>query len=256
MDIKLYESNGNLLARLSGRLVLDECDRLKSTIVPAVVPGTARVSLDLSGVEFIDSAGLGALVGIKVSSNKHKARLALVNPSRNVSDILMVSKLDSIFDIVTGPDAEELIRSLAQPQFEKVPGGSAPPPPQMGRGPAMPVMPTSAPASATAAFPPGGGQQQLSPKERIDQLCKDAVEHMRRADYESAAKCYQGAIDINPDYLPAHNNLAIVYEKLPQWNDKAIKAWQRVLELSERSKDEKHIDRAKKHLQNLQRSGA
>ena len=244
MEIKIYESAGKFLIRLSGRIVLDECDRLKNSIVPLVNPNTSQLFLDLSGVEFIDSAGLGALVGIKVSSNKHKARLALLNPSRGVSDILMVSKLDSIFDILTGEDSEEHVRQLAQPQYERSAGGPSVGP-QVSRGPAMPSMP--------GMNPPGGGA--ATPKQRIDKLLSEAVEFMKRAEYGEAAKCYQQAIDITPDYLPAHNNLAIVYEKLPETKDQAIKQWNRVLELSKSRNDQKHIDRAVKHLNMLQSQG-
>lgn len=242
MELKFYEAHGNLLVKLRGRVVLDECDRMKATIVPAIAPGVSQINLDLSEVDFIDSAGLGALVGIKVSANKHRARLTLINPSRGVSDILMVSKLDSIFDIITGADADALLRQVAQPQFEKAPAGAAPV--AASSGPAMPVMPASA-----AAMPGSAG----TGKDRIDQLCKDAVDHMRRGDYDSAAQAYREAIEINADYLPAHNNLAIVYEKKPEWRSQAIAQWKRVLDLSSRNGDQKHIDRARKHLATLER---
>ncbi|CAN5422290.1 hypothetical protein BH09SUM1_BH09SUM1_03620 [soil metagenome] len=251
MDIRIFEATGNLLVKLRGRVVLDECDRLKSSIVPAISQNVSQINLDLSEVEFIDSAGLGALVGIKVSANKYRARLSLLNPSRGVSDILMVSKLDSIFDIVTGTDADNLVKSLARPQFEKNLAGAAAP--ATSRGPAQPVMPSARPMASAPA--PGPAQAAGNPKERIDQLCKDAVEYMRKGDYESAVGCYEEAIKIDPDYLPAHNNLAIVYEKRPNWQDKAISAWQRVLTISTNNNDQKHIDRAQKHLNNLQRLG-
>jgi anti-sigma B factor antagonist len=247
MEIKIYESSGKVLIRLRGRIVLDECDRLKSTIIPLVTPSITAINLDLSEVDFVDSAGLGALVGIKVSSNKHRARLALINPSRNVSDILMVSKLDSIFDIVTGADAEELIRSLAQPQYERS-AGDGPPGPQLSRGPVMPSMPGM---SVPRGGPSLSASTPASPKEQIDRLCRDAVDAMKKGDYEAAANCYVEAIRINPDYLPAHNNLAIVYEKVPQWQDKAIEQWEKVLELSQRRGDGKHVERAQKHLSHL-----
>lgn len=244
MDLATYEANGSVLIRVTGRIVLDECDRLKSTITSAFNSAVSRVHLDLSGVDFVDSAGLGALVGVKISATKHNARLSLLQPSRGVSDILMVSKLDSLFDIVTGAEAEKLIGDLAQPSHarEAAPSnlGSRP------SGPAMPAMPSgSGPATAQ---PPAD-----SDKERIEQLCRAAMEHMRKADYESAAGAYREALSINPDYLPAHNNLAIVYEKRAEWRDKAIEQWNRVLEISQRNTDQKHIARAEKHLAMLQR---
>ncbi len=247
MEIKIYEANKNMLVVLSGRIVLDECDRLKSTILPAIQPGISQVNLDLSGVDFIDSAGLGALVGIKVSArNKNQARLALLNPSRQVSDILMVSKLDSIFDIITGADADSVVSSLAKPENEKSAANMASSSPSTGAGPAMP---SSRPAASAGSSGDAG-----TPKEKIDKLCREAVEHMRRSDYEAASKCYISALEINPDYLPAHNNLAIVYEKVPTWHPKAIEQWKKVLEISERNSDQKHIDRAQKHITNLQGS--
>ena len=246
MELKIYESDRKILIRFHGRIVLDECDRLKSTIVPMISPQVTNLFLDLSGVEFIDSAGLGALVGIKVSSNKHRTRLALLNPSRGVSDILMVSKLDSIFDIITGHDAEGHVRSLAQPQYERSADGPAAGP-MVSRGPAIPAMPGAGLPSSPAAA--------LSPKDRIDKLLRDAVEHMRKGDYEQAAQCYIDAIEVNPDYLPAHNNLAIVYEKQPQTHAKAIEQWTKVLNLSRSRGDQKHIERAVKHLNQLQSQG-
>lgn len=247
MDIKIYEATGSVLIRLRGRIVLDECDRLKATISEVIHPGVAKLNLDLSGVDFVDSAGLGALVGIKVSSSKHRARLALINPSRGVSDILMVSKLDSIFDIVTGTEAEELIRELAQPQFEKSLGGEASGP-QLRRGPAMPAMPS---AGKSAALSPTLPAAAAGSKELVDRLCREAVNFMRQGDYERAAGCYEQVIEADPNYLPAHNNLAIVCERVPQWRDRAITQWERVLEMSRQRNDEKHIERAEKHLQTL-----
>lgn len=250
MELKIYESSGKYLIRLAGRIVLDECDRLKSSIDPLITPSTTHIHLDLSEVEFIDSAGLGALVRVKVSSNKHRSQLALLNPSRSVSDILMVSKLDTIFDVITGEESETLIRELAQPQFQKSVDGPAVGP-QLSRGPAMPSMPGM-------GMPPPGGVQQGgsagggSPKEQIDRLLKEAVEYMKRQNYDEAAECYKKAIGISPDYLPAHNNLAIVYEKQDHTRDQAIDQWNKVLELSRSRNDQKHIDRAIKHLNLLQ----
>ena len=50
----------------------------------------------------------------------------------------------------------------------------------------------------------------------------------------------------------ARNNLAIVYEKKPEWRDLAIEQWQQLMELCERNNDEKHVERARKHLAVLQ----
>lgn len=242
LDIKIYEADGVALIRLSGKVILDECDHLKSQIIPLVTPQIGQINLDLSGVEFIDSAGLGAFVGIKVTSNKHRARLALLNPSKEVANILMVSKLDSIFDILTGAEAQSVIESLAQSKFERSQTGTTPPSTRQ-QTPSVPSMPA---ASANPAIATSSSNQ--SPAEQIDSLCRQAVEFMKAGNYDGAAQAYQRVLQLNPNYVPALNNLAIVYEKRPEWHDQSIEQWKRVLEISTANNDQKHIDRAKKHL--------
>ncbi|MGF1573912.1 MAG: anti-sigma factor antagonist [Sumerlaeia bacterium] len=245
MDIQVYQQADQLLIRISGRIVLDECDRLKSSIVPRINANSKQVYLDLSGVDFIDSAGLGVLVGMKVSSNKNHARMAVLSPSKEVSDILMVSKLDSIFDILTGQDSNQIVSALSKEsnlQAANIPGNQS-----------QSNIPTfQAPPSASGPSPTDRGLSDE--KSTIDRLCKEAVVYMKQRDYESAAECYRKALQIDPNHLPALNNLGIVYEKNPQWHPKAIIQWERVLELSRQSGDQKHLERAQKHLQELQGS--
>jgi len=219
------------------------------------------------------------LVGLKMTTNKSKSRLILVSPSKGVHDILYVSKLDSIFDIVTGNEAEGIRAGLATtPNLIRSLGGEEGEGPRAGAVAAaaagIPGAPPSRPITSFSLRtpPPGTGivqepapagsvQEEEEPetrqitnvREKVDQHCREAVDFMRQGDYDRAAECYLQAIDLDPDYLPAHNNLAIVYEKKPAWHQKAIQQWERVLSLSQGQGDQKHIDRASKHLGNLRR---
>lgn len=245
MDIQIFQQADQLLIRISGRIVLDECDRLKSSIVPRINSNSKQVYLDLSSVDFIDSAGLGVLVGMKVTSNKNHAKMSILSPSKEVSDILMVSKLDSIFDIATGQDANRIVSALSQEanrQTSNVPSNQS-----------QSSIPTfQAPPSASGPSPTDRGL--TDDQSMIDKLCKEAVVYMKQRDYDSAAECYRKALQIDPNHLPALNNLGIVYEKNPQWHPKAILQWERVLEISQRNGDQKHTERAQKHLKELQGS--
>jgi len=289
MEIQVYKLNAELFIQVSGRIVLDECERLKTSTVSMIDKSVNQVHLDLSKVEFIDSAGLGVLVGLKMTTNKSKARLVLVSPSKGVHDILYVSKLDSIFDIVTGNEAEgiragmattsNLIRSIGKEE-EAGPLGGMGLPDDMGEAASAAASAGSSgtPSSNRPATsfslktppPAAGGMQEPAPagaetaaapearpisnvREKVDQHCREAVDFMRQGDYDRASECYLQAIELDPDYLPAHNNLAIVYEKKPAWHEKAIQQWERVLNLSQQHDDQKHIDRASKHLNNLRR---
>ncbi len=253
LDISLYEDGDRLLVRLSGRIVLDECDRLKSTLTSAIGPSIKQIGLDMAAVDFVDSAGLGALVGIKVSASKHKARLALLNPSRGVTDILVVSKLDSLFDLVTGEEARQLVEDLNKDEFFRTADKSSEPAPPRPATPAIPSVRAEAGGEAQRgpSLPPAQPAGADAVRAQVEQLCHQAIEHLRRGDYKTAANCYEQAVEIDPAHLAAQNNLAIVYERQPDQAPKAIAQWERVLAMSRESNDQRHIDRALKHLEAL-----
>jgi anti-sigma B factor antagonist len=92
--------DGAVVADILGRIALGEGTALlRDTIRDLTEQGSRLILLNLSGVDFIDSAGLGELVRTHASIHNHGGQLKLVNPSRTVYDLLRVTKLDRVFDI-------------------------------------------------------------------------------------------------------------------------------------------------------------
>jgi len=58
--------------------------------------------LDMAGVEFVDSAGLGALVGAFASARHQEARIKLANLTQMLREQLIITKLSTVFDIYSG----------------------------------------------------------------------------------------------------------------------------------------------------------
>jgi anti-sigma B factor antagonist len=56
--------------------------------------------LDLDGVEFVDSSGLGALLGIKKQQDRAGGRLLLARVPTPVARIIEITKMDRVFDQV------------------------------------------------------------------------------------------------------------------------------------------------------------
>ena len=55
--------------------------------------------LDMAGVEFVDSAGLGALVGAFASARHQEARIKLANLTNLLREQLVITKIATIFDV-------------------------------------------------------------------------------------------------------------------------------------------------------------
>lgn len=239
---EIYQEGTELLLVLKGRVVLEELDVLKQSVLPKITRGVEQVYVDLRSVEYVDSAGLGLLIGFKMTSKMNGARIALMEPNKTVSDVLSISKIDGIFDFQTGKEAQAVRQRLAQP--ENLLGGSeAQSSASLASGGSMPTI------NADGSLQTDDANSQN--REAVEDFCRRAVEHMRQGDYENSIQCYKGALEIEPDYLPALNNLAIVYEKQPPWHSMAIESWKRVLEISRQRNDEKHMDRAERHLADL-----
>ena len=68
---------------------------------------SAILILDLSGVSFVDSVGIGALVGVYVSRQKDGRRVALVGVGERVHASLSILGLTRLFPTFTSVEAAE-----------------------------------------------------------------------------------------------------------------------------------------------------
>lgn len=76
-----------------GRVVSSSSGELKELVKP-MIPKCRRIVLDLSDVPFVDSAGLGTLVGLKVSAaSAAYCTLEFVNFAPLVKELLHTTKL-------------------------------------------------------------------------------------------------------------------------------------------------------------------
>src|SRR5690606_32323994 len=88
---------------------------LKEAILPRIARGIEKVYVDLRHVEYVDSAGLGLLIGFKMQSKSHGASISLMDPNKAVANVLSISRIDGIFEIQTGRDAATIRDRLAKP---------------------------------------------------------------------------------------------------------------------------------------------
>jgi anti-sigma B factor antagonist len=83
--------------RCTGRITSSTAELLKTTVRP-LVPGAKRVVMDLTNVSFLDSSGLGAIVGLWVTGKKANCELKLVKANQKIIDLFLMSNLASILE--------------------------------------------------------------------------------------------------------------------------------------------------------------
>lgn len=86
--------------RLTGRMTLGmRLREIETKITDAANDGVERLILDLSGIEFIDSAGLGALMILYGNMKLQGGQLRLVAPGPKVLDVLKLTHTDAILPV-------------------------------------------------------------------------------------------------------------------------------------------------------------
>jgi anti-anti-sigma factor len=96
---KSTDSKGSPLTTIQchGELVSSSARAFRDLVGP-LIPAGGRIVLDLKDVKFMDSAGLGALVGLKASAIRQgECTLELANVTRGVQELLRLTHLTQMF---------------------------------------------------------------------------------------------------------------------------------------------------------------
>lgn len=80
------------VVRCSGKITLENTDQLRSA-ARELIAQSKRVVLDFTGVTYLDSSGLGTIMGLLLSSKKSGCELKLVNLSPRVREIFTLTRL-------------------------------------------------------------------------------------------------------------------------------------------------------------------
>ena len=80
-----------------GRLDVVGAPALKEAVTEAVKDGQPRLIIDLEGVSFVDSSGLGSVVAALKQVRSSKGDLRLAAPNQQVRVVLELTALDRVF---------------------------------------------------------------------------------------------------------------------------------------------------------------
>jgi anti-sigma B factor antagonist len=113
MTTSIRQVDGVTVVDMSGRLELgQESAALRDLIFGLLTNGHKQILLNLGDVHYIDSAGLGTLVGALTTVRKQEGELKLLNLTNKVGDLMQITKLYIVFDIMN--DESVAVRSFSQ----------------------------------------------------------------------------------------------------------------------------------------------
>jgi len=106
------EIKGNsLILRISGDLIgEDNGTQLIAAVNDAVSHRVSTCIIDISNLRYINSSGIGVLITILTKFRNKGGEVYLMNPSESVSKLLVITKLNAIFQIVKSE--EEVLKKI------------------------------------------------------------------------------------------------------------------------------------------------
>ena len=99
LNIKERQAGDVTIVDLSGEIRIGGgTNELRGAIRDRIAGGNNKILLNLSGVKYIDSSGIGELVANYTTASRDGGQLKLLNLTEKVQDLLVITKLLTVFD--------------------------------------------------------------------------------------------------------------------------------------------------------------
>lgn len=99
MELQLTQSHDTLTAVISGSFTFTDNPVFSRVLSASKQPDIQYITLNLTKVEYIDSAGLGMLLMLRDHCNQIGQQLILFSPTGQVEKVFSVAKFDELFQI-------------------------------------------------------------------------------------------------------------------------------------------------------------
>src|SRR5881275_1755762 len=100
LDITQRQAGDVAVLDLDGDVRIgDSATALRGAIRDLVAGGSNRILLNLAGVKYIDSSGIGELIANYTTVGRNNGQLKLLNLTEKVQDLLVITKLLTVFDV-------------------------------------------------------------------------------------------------------------------------------------------------------------
>lgn len=105
MDLSTDTRDGYAVIALGGRLTATGAPLLRNAVADLVTAGDSRIVVDMADLQFVDSSGLGALVGGLKSARVAGGDLRIASVSDAVRTVLHLTNLDRVLRDYPTPES-------------------------------------------------------------------------------------------------------------------------------------------------------
>ena len=100
LNIKERQAGDVTILDMTGKVTIGEGSvALRSAVRRLMEEGKKKILLNLSGVSYVDSSGIGELVSSFTTINREGGQLKLLNLTQKIQDLLAITKLLTVFDV-------------------------------------------------------------------------------------------------------------------------------------------------------------
>jgi anti-sigma B factor antagonist len=100
LNLQQRESDGVTILEMEGRILVGESSQKFHQEVRAVIAGGARkLVLQLGGITYIDSSGVGEIVGALTAAKNAGGELRLADLTPKVRDLMKMTNLNKLFEL-------------------------------------------------------------------------------------------------------------------------------------------------------------
>lgn len=99
MKIEVAYSNGQVQVDLSGEMYVEDAAIVREKLLSAVENGNNTFAIKISDLRYIDSSGLGVLVGLQKRAQAAGGTVILIGATGIVKELFEVSRLNRVFEM-------------------------------------------------------------------------------------------------------------------------------------------------------------
>lgn len=106
LKINVVQSVNDRVVKLTGEVDVYTAPMLRDAIIPLTLDKDVKINVDLSGVSYMDSTGLGVFISALKSSHQHQSWIKLTGLTEKIDRLFRITGLSEIIDIETKPRGE------------------------------------------------------------------------------------------------------------------------------------------------------